>query len=272
MASQLKLPDLVANRTKDVHPVLPASTQTENSAITPANDGEFDFPELSSEEDIEGKTPNHDNTTGLEQMEVQLTEEEDDAVSALLSLSKSVPSDISQEDIDNSELLPIGKRTVDAAPVPICLGTDDVNREIEKLLTPSTIKRNDKPSDQTQDTEITTTIITNRDGSVVSTVSEQKDKPKPSLVPNLPKTTNTIPDEAPSSPQGNFQLRSYKLKKKGTKSRKYVCKLCNAVKDSVQELNDHHKRRHEQVMCGTCNKLFDAPLQLNRHMYECRNA
>ena len=25
---------------------------------------------------------------------------------------------------------------------------------------------------------------------------------------------------------------------------------------------------HEQVMCGTCNKLFDAPLQLTRHMYE----
>ena len=36
----------------------------------------------------------------------------------------------------------------------------------------------------------------------------------------------------------------------------------------LQELNDHHKQKHEQVMCGTCNKLFDAPLQLARHMYE----
>ena len=48
-----------------------------------------------------------------------ITEEEDDAVSALLSLSKSMPSDNSQEDFDNSELLPIGKAPVDAAPVPI---------------------------------------------------------------------------------------------------------------------------------------------------------
>ena len=157
---------------------------------------------------------------------------------------------------------------MDAAPVPIHLGTDDVNREIKKLLIPSETKGNDELSDQTQDTEITTTIITNHDGSVVSTVSEQKDKPKPSSPPNLPKTTNTAPDEVPGSPRGNFQLRSYKLRKKGNKSRKYVCKSCNAVKDSVPELNDHHKRRHEQVMCRTCNKLFDAPLQLTRHMYE----
>ena len=174
-------------------------------------------------------------------MEVQLMEEEDDAISALLSLSKSMPSDNSEEDLDNSELLPIGKWTVNAAPVLICLCTDNVTREIKKLVIPDATKGNDKLSDQTQDTEITTTIITNHDGSVVSTVSEQKNKPKPSSLPNSPKTTNTTPDESPGSPRGNFQLRSYKLKKKGTKSRKYVCKSCNAVKDSVQELNDHHK-------------------------------
>ena len=78
-ASQLKLPDLVANRNEHVHPVLPASIQTENSAITLANNGEFDFPALFSEEDTEGKTPTHYLTTGLEQMEVQLMEEEDEA-------------------------------------------------------------------------------------------------------------------------------------------------------------------------------------------------
>ena len=173
-ASQLKLPDLVANWNEHVHPVLPASIQTENSAITPANDGEFDFPALSSEEDTEGKTPTHYPTNGPEQTEVQLMEEEDDAVSALLSLSKLIPSDISQEDLDNSELLPISKWTVDMAPVSIRLGTDDVNREINKLLIPSETKGNNKLSDQRQDMEITTTIIANRDGSVVSTVSEQK--------------------------------------------------------------------------------------------------
>ena len=174
--------------------------------------GEFDFPALSSEEDNGSKAPTHSHATGFEQKEVQLTEEEDDAISALLSLGKSLPSDNSQEYLDNSELLPIGKRTVDAAPVPIRLGTDDVNREIKKLKIPSATKGNDMLPDQTLDTEITTTIIANHDGSVVSAVSEQKHKPKPLSLPNSPKTTKTPPDDSPGFPQGNFQLKSYKLK------------------------------------------------------------
>ena len=104
-----------------------------------------------------------------------------------------MPSDNSQEDLDNSELLPISKRTVDVAPMPIRLGTGDVNREIKKLVIPGANKGNGMLPDQTLDTEITTTIITNCDGSVVSTVSEQKNKPKPSSLPSLPKTTNTTP-------------------------------------------------------------------------------
>ena len=152
-----------------------------------------------------------------------------------------MPSDNSQEDLDNSELLPIGETTVDAAPVPIRLGADDVNREIKKLKILSATKGIDMLSDQKQDMEITTTIIANHDGSVVSAVSEHKCMPKPSSLPNSPKTTKTPTDDSPGSPRGNFQLKSYKLKKKGTKCRRYVCKSCNAVKDSVQELNDHHK-------------------------------
>ena len=57
----------MVNQIEHVHPVLPVSIQTENSAITLANDGEFDFPALSSEEDTGGKTPTHGLTAGLEQ-------------------------------------------------------------------------------------------------------------------------------------------------------------------------------------------------------------
>ena len=209
------------------------------------NVGEFDFPALSSEGDNGHKasivSPTHKHAYGFEQMEMQLTEEEDDAVSALLSLSKSMPSNISQEDVDNSELLPIGKTTVDAAPVPIHLGTDDVNKEIEKLKIPSMTKAIDTIPEQKQGSEITTTIIANRDGSVVSATSEHTGSQKPTSLPISPKTTTTPSNNSPGSPRGNFQLRKYKLKKKGTKSRKYACKSCNAVKDLVQELNEHHK-------------------------------
>ena len=74
--------------------------------------------------------PADSQTNGTELTEMQLTEEEDDDVSALLSLSISMHSDNSCQDLDNSELLPIGKKTVDATLVPIWLGIDDINREV----------------------------------------------------------------------------------------------------------------------------------------------
>ena len=94
--NQTNLPDLVINRNECAQPVLLASNQAVDAAVTLANVGEFDFPALSSEEDNGCKAPTHSHATGFEQMEVQLTEEEDDAVSAFLSLSKSMPSDKSR--------------------------------------------------------------------------------------------------------------------------------------------------------------------------------
>ena len=177
-----------------------------------------------------------------------------------MSLSKSIASDNSQDAIENSELLPIGKSTVDAVPVPIRLGVNDVNNKIDKLKSASV----NSVTTPNQHTEVTTTIITNQDGSVETKTSIQS---KANCLPLSPKLTSPE-DDSPGSPHGNFKLRSYKLKKKAAKPRKYPCKSCTVVKNSIQELNDHHKRKHEQVMCGTCNKIFDAPLQLNRHMYE----
>ena len=178
-----------------------------------------------------------------------------------MCLSKSIASDNSQDAIENSKLLPIGKSTVDAVPVPIRLGVNDINNKIDKLRSASV----NSVTTLNQHTEVTTTIITNQDGSVETETSIQS-KPQ-NCLPLSPKLTSPE-DDSPGSPCGNFKLRSYRLEKKASKPRKYPCKSCTVVKDSIQELNDHHKRKHEQVMCGTCNKIFDAPLQLNRHMYE----
>ena len=84
-----------------------------------SNSGEFDFPALSSDDEnntASQRPPAHKTVNPIEQVESQLTKEEDNAISALLSLSKSIASDNSQDAIENSELLPIGKSTVDAVP------------------------------------------------------------------------------------------------------------------------------------------------------------
>ena len=82
-----------------------------------------------------------------EPTEKHLTEEDDDAVIALLSLSKSLPSENSHKDLDNRELLPIGKPTVDTTPVPIQLSLKDVNEEIAKIsLSASNLQTNPSSS------------------------------------------------------------------------------------------------------------------------------
>ena len=150
---------------------------------------------------------------------MQLTEEEDDYVSALLSLSVSMHSDNSHEDLDNSELLPIGKKMVDATPVPIWLGIDDVNREVQKLTMKNATKVMDPVTVQDQSSDVTTTIIANRDGSVVTATSEQTQAGKSPTLSSPSKDKTTSATDTPGSPRGNFQLKSYKLKKKGTKNR-----------------------------------------------------
>ena len=58
--------------------------------------------------------------------EVNTTEDEDEAAEALLQLSKS--DMLSEDDTE----LPLGVLPVDAAPVPITLGNQDVLNAIEK--------------------------------------------------------------------------------------------------------------------------------------------
>ena len=99
------------NSTMQPEPPVPNST-ADNSFIMLANGGEFDFPALSSEDEYGNKapltspSPSHNPKGGSEMC---ITEEEDDAVSALLSLSKSMPSDNIQEDLITMNFSPFTK-------------------------------------------------------------------------------------------------------------------------------------------------------------------
>ena len=92
--------------------------------------------------------------------------------------------------------------------------------------------------------------------------------PQQSQSPLSTKTAKTASTDMPQSPKGSLNVTSYKLKKSTTRAHNFKCTHCGVIKSSVLLLNDHHRRRYGNVMCGVCNKLFNAPLQLACHMYE----
>ena len=122
-------------------PAVPASTSTSSSIVVPdpALTGVLDeqqLPDLVLEHD----DPNTSQATGAIS-----TEEEMDAVAALLSLGEI--RDDTLEDDDNAELMPIGGRnvTVDAAPEPIRLDQVSVDKAIAGLI------QDDQDRDTTND-------------------------------------------------------------------------------------------------------------------------
>ena len=121
--------------------------------------------------------------------------------------------------------------------VPIHLNTEDVNNEIAKLK----LSNKEITSQSTSTGVTTTTIVMNADGMVESTTTNTILKSPLSS----PMSKSVPSDDSPGSPRGDFKLRSYKLKKKGSKDLIFVCKSCGVVKPSVQELNGYHKRKHE---------------------------
>ena len=67
--------------------------------------------------------------------------------------------------------------------------------------------------------------------------------------------------------KGKFLTRSYTLKKTKRK-RNYVCKLCDKVLDGSHQLTAHHRETHGILYCTECNKAFNNPTSLVRHLYQ----
>ena len=81
-------------------------------------------------------------------------------------------------------------------------------------------------------------------------------------------SNKTAAKNTESSPKkGSISITSHTLKKKST-PRKYKCKICGEVLDSVHELTTHHQTNHHILYCSMCRKAFNNPLSLSRHEYE----
>ena len=110
----------------------------------------------------------------------------------------------------------------------------------------------------------------------VQAQSKRSEQPSSSL-PGLPvpeaspydgetEAESNVPVETPgkvadssitsSSKKGTISITSHTLKKK-TNPRKYKCKMCSVVLDSVHELTTHHQTNHNILYCSTCKRAFN---------------
>ena len=75
------------------------------------------------------------------------------------------------------------------------------------------------------------------------------------------------PDVSANTKKGSLITKTYVLKKPKVK-RSFKCSECNTVKQTIQKLNEHHRKKHNPQMCGICNRTFVLASSLTRHMYE----
>ena len=184
--------------------------------------------------------------TTTEHLEAKTTEDEDDAVKELLQLSKSTDV-IPEEDVE----LPIGTLLVDAAPVLIALGNQDVLNAIEN------IKKNEAGADNTSKRNNSKTDVQNNTNTEVIKEKEKENDKKTGNAETPPTSLN----------KGSLVIVKHGIKIKRSSGLTYRCSQCSKWKKSMHKLNKHYHLKHKPQMCWICNKLFDFLGTLKKHMY-----
>ena len=195
------------------------------------------------------------------------TEDEFDAVDALLSLSNA--RTITSDDIeDNSTLMPVGgeSRFVDVNPVRVELDQVTVDGHIAQIV------ENEQhiPLISLDNDDIRTPTNVSPDKEVVSVepTVEQDDAITQDLADKYNADTELEDSEREQTKKGYVKLTMHGIKKKSSsEGRSYRCTICGKSKWSAHHLNTHHRRKHSAQMCGICGKIFELASSLTHHMY-----
>ena len=190
---------------------------------------------------VNRETPNPEPDTSKTADPVS-TEEEMDAIDALLSLG-DVREDTLDED-DNAQLMLVGAPTniVDVAPVPVRLDQLNVDTAIAGIM-------------QTKELE-------QQNIDDVTPAPDESNSNKQTAE----RTTDNRPKSA-SPTQGSLKIKTHALKKKANSKRKYKCSVCGVSKATMQLVNEHHLEKHKPQICPICGCTFALASSLIRHAY-----
>ena len=267
-----KLPDIVVNRAH-------TATSTSTNSVPP--DGVLlGEPALNSTKSTEtstqlnSQTATHNTVIETEAatenipQDPQTTEDEDDAVDALLSLGSDLSQNISADDPlnENALLMPIGAPTIqDINPVEVKLDQVSVDNTIanvieqEQLLETSTQSPSQTELVSPVDTE--NDKLADSDGTIPA-----EDEVEESIDANQ----NNTDDKPPPTPKkGSVEIKEYGVKRKVSDGKlKFKCPKCGKRTKTRKQQNQHYKDSHDPIMCSNCDKVFNNPASLSVHMYD----
>ena len=180
------------------------------------------------------------------------TEEEMDAIDALLSLG-DVREDMLNKD-DNAQLMPVGapSNIVNVAPVPVRLDQLNVDTAIADIMQTEELEQQNIDN-----------VTPAPDETNVNKLTDEKS--------NDGKAAERTTDDRPKSAspmQGSLKIKTHALKKKADIKRKYKCSVCGVLKASMQLVNDHHLKEHKLQICPVCGCTFALASSLIRHAYD----
>ena len=197
---------------------------------------------------------NHETDT-TKTVDTVTTEEELEAVDTLLSLGEVL--DTMPEDDDNSQLMPVGAPTnvIDVAPVPVRLEQINVDIAIANIIEAKELDKEDQnatlPIPDVDGEGVNKTMILDNMGATLTTIRDAENRPK-----------------SASLTQGSLKIKTHSLKKKTESNQRYKCSVCGVLKRTIQQVNEHHLKKHKPQICTICSHTFALASSLIRHAYD----
>ena len=267
-----KLPDIVVNRAH-------TATSTSTNSVPP--DGVLlGEPVLNSTKSTEtptqltSQTAAHNTVIETEAatenipQDPQTTEDEDDAIDALLSLGSDLSQNISADDPlnENALLIPIGAPTIqDINPVEVKLDQVSVDNTIANVIEQEQLL--ETLTQSTSQTEQVLPVGSENDELVDSDCTiPAEDEAEESIDANQ----NNTDDKPPPTPKrGSVEIKEYGVKRKVSDEKlKFKCPKCGKRTKTRKQQNQHYKDSHDPIMCSNCDKVFNNPASLSIHMYD----
>ena len=98
-------------------------------------------------------------------------------------------------------------------------------------------------------------------------VKTNSDNHSGDIVFPLQKSSVSTPSANTRSKTRVFSTKDHVLEKKPI-SRKYRCRMCRDQFPSCNALTIHHQSKHGIIYCKLCNKAFNNPRSLTKHLYQ----